>query len=128
MIKRLPPPLLNAMAEYTHIRCEFDGDIACVTFPLGRFDGIAVRELFECSNELPSSHPKLLVDTTGVSLVPSGGMGMLLTIRKRFLAMGGQLHVAIPDANIMQSFELASMQRMLELFESVKDARARFKP
>ncbi|MEM6855370.1 MAG: STAS domain-containing protein [Planctomycetota bacterium] len=116
------------MPDYTHIRSDLEAGVARVTFPLSRFDGVAVRELFEFSNTLPSAHPKLLVDTTGVTLVPSGGMGMLLTIRKRFLANGGQLHVAIPNANIMETFRIASMHRMLELFESVEDARAGFKP
>lgn len=115
------------MSEHTPIHVVMSGDIAWVRFPGGRFDGVAVRELFECSNTLPSAHPKLMVDTTGVPLVPSGGMGMLLTIRKRFLAQGGQLHVVLPDANVMQSFKLASMDRMLELFESVEEAHAGFK-
>ncbi len=116
------------MPDFTHIHCEHHGDLAHVTFPLGRFDGVAVRELFECSNDLPASHAKLLVDTTGVGLVPSGGMGMLLTIRKRFMSSGGQLHVALPDPNIMQAFTIASMDRMLKLFASVEDAKAGFKP
>ena len=102
------------MSDYTHIRSESEAGIARVTFPLGRFDGVAVRELFEFSNTLPSGHPKLLVDTTGVTLVPSGGMGMLLTIRKRFLDSDGQKHEAIPNVKIMETFRIASMHRMLE--------------
>ncbi|MEM1108254.1 MAG: STAS domain-containing protein [Planctomycetota bacterium] len=116
------------MADYTHIQPETCDDVAVITFPLGRFDGNAVRELFEFSNQLPSTQPKLLIDTTGVAMVPSGGMGMLLTIRKRFLSVGGQLHVALPGANVRQSFKVANMHRMLALFDSVKDARAAFKP
>ncbi|MEM9884209.1 MAG: STAS domain-containing protein, partial [Planctomycetota bacterium] len=89
--------------------------------------GVAVRELFELSNRLPTPHPRLLVDTAGVALVPSGGMGMLLTIRKRFLAVGGQLHVALQDANIRRAFAVANLDRMLRLFETADAALAAFK-
>jgi len=116
------------MADFTRIHIEQDDGVAHVTFPAGRFDGVAVRELFEYSNALPREQQKLLVDTTGVTMVPSGGMGMLLTIRKRFLTTGGQLHVALPSADVMASFKLASMQRMLALFSSADEARAGFKP
>ncbi|MEM9418959.1 MAG: STAS domain-containing protein [Planctomycetota bacterium] len=116
------------MDPFTHLHCEIVGDLAHVTFPSGKFDGVAVRELFELSNQLPDVRPKLLVDTTGVVFVPSGGMGMLIMIRKRFMSAGGQLHIAVPNANIMESFTLANMGRMLELFETVEDARSRFKP
>lgn len=116
------------MPNGPHIETTIDGGIAVVTFPLQRFDGTAVRELFEFTNELPEHHPKLLVDTAGVPLVPSGAMGMLVTIRKRFMANGGQLHVAVPDARIKQSFEVAFMHRLLKLFDSAEAARAAFKP
>lgn len=116
------------MADYTRIHHTADGDITRVTFPHGRFDGTAVRELFELSNQLPAHHPKLLVDCTDVTLVPSGGMGMLITIRKRFLSQGGQLHIALPEPDVMASFRIASMQRLLSLFETVDAAREAFKP
>lgn len=111
------------MPDYQHIACSTEGEIVCVTFPMGRFDGNAVRELFELSNELPTARPKLLVDCGGVAMVPSGGMGMLITIRKRFLSAGGQLHIALPEANVMQSFQIANMQRLLSLHESTAAAR-----
>lgn len=115
------------MSTFTHIQiAEHDG---ChhVTFLGERFDGIAVRELFEYSNELAGHQPKLLVDTTGVAMVPSGGMGMLITIRKRFMGTGGQLHIAVPDPRILESFTLANMQRLLKLFPSVSEALSAFK-
>ena len=116
------------MPGYTHIEVQDRGGVRWVTFPTGRFDGNAVRELFECAMELlDAPHPKLLVDTAGVALVPSGGMGMLVTIRKRFLGRGGQLHVALPDALVRQSFEVASMGRLLSLFDDAATAAGGFK-
>ncbi len=116
------------MPGFTHIHVEDRGGVRWVTFPSKRFDGNAVRELFECAMELlDGASPRMLVDTAGVELVPSGGMGMLVTIRKRFLGRGGQLHVALPDALVRQSFEVASMGRMLSLYETAEAARAGFK-
>ncbi|MEM8739282.1 MAG: STAS domain-containing protein [Planctomycetota bacterium] len=112
---------------FSRIACAHDTGIAHVTFPAARFGGTAVRELFELSNQLPGPQPKLLVDTTGLALVPSGGMGILITIRKRFLSLGGQLHIALPDPALMESFRVANMDRILELFESVEQARSAFK-
>ena len=97
------------------------------TFPGGRFDGNAVRELFELAMALIAGRAKLLVDTTGLSFVPSGGMGMLLTIRKRFLSSGGQLHIALPDPRVRESFDVAQMGRVLQLFDSCAAAREAFK-
>lgn len=116
------------MPDYAHIACSTHGQVAHVTFPKARFDGNAVRDLFELTNTLPGQHAKLLVDTTGLPTVPSGAMGMLVTIRKRFLATGGQLHVALPDDQVMESFRIAGMERLLHLFESVEAARDAFKP
>ncbi|MEO1236062.1 MAG: STAS domain-containing protein [Planctomycetota bacterium] len=118
-----------------HVAClHLPDGVAHATFPLGRFDGVAVRELFELSNRLPPARgdgggdgPRLLIDTTGVAFVPSGGMGMLLTIRKRFLAGGGQLHVALPDPGLMRSFRVANLHRLLDLFETVEQARDAFR-
>ncbi len=115
------------MPDFTHIHALEDHRIHRVTFPQQRFDGIAVRELFEFSNTIADPQPRLLVDTTGVTMVPSGAMGMLITIRKRFMSTGGQLHIALPDPNIRTSFELANMQRLLHLFASVDEAMAAFK-
>lgn len=118
---------MQLMPDYAHIACNTDDQIVHVTFPKGRFDGHAVRELFEMTNTLPDQGARVLVDTTGLPTVPSGGMGMLVTIRKRFLATGGQLHVAIPDALVFESFQIAGMDRLLKLFDSVDAARDAFK-
>ncbi len=125
------------MPDYQHITCVMvpapEGSAgpppayAHVTFPQARFDGNAVRELFEFSNEIPPHHARLLVDCGDLELVPSGAMGMLVTIRKRFLSHGGQLHIAVPDPRIRGAFHAARMQLILQLFDSTSQAIAAFK-
>ena len=119
------------MPEFEHITWDTSSHaggraMTRVGFPTRRFDGNAVRELFELSNQLPPA-PRLLVDCGGLELVPSGAMGMLVTIRKRFMSSGGQLHVAVPDARIRGAFAAARMDRILSLFESVERAVEAFK-
>ena len=118
---------MHPMPEYAHIACHVEEQIVRVTFPQSRFDGHAVRELFEMTNTLPAQGAMVLVDTTGLLTVPSGGMGILVTIRKRFLATGGQLHIALPDEQVFESFQIAGMDRLLSLFDSVGAARKAFK-
>ena len=119
------------MPDFHHIAC-VDRETATgrpfarVTFPGKRFDGNAVRELFEFSNQLPAS-PRLLVDCGGLELVPSGAMGMLVTIRKRFMSSGGQLHIAVPDEKIRGAFAAARMDRVLQLFATEREAIDAFK-
>lgn len=115
------------MPEYAHIACNTGDPIVHVTFPTGRFDGNAVRELFEMTNTLSDQGAMVLVDTTGLPTVPSGGMGMLVTIRKHFLATGGQLHVALPDDEVYESFRVAGLDRLLKVFDSVAAARDAFR-
>jgi anti-anti-sigma factor len=101
--------------------------ICHVTFP-GRVDGNAVRELFELSSEVMDERdPKLLVDFTGVPLVTSGAMGILVQIKKRFLSVGGQLHVVVADEQNRQAFELMKLDIVLNLFESTDAATSAFK-
>lgn len=96
--------------------------------PSRKFDGLAVRSLFETAMQRISQRDlRLLIDLTGVDLVTSGAMGMFVTIRKKFLSTGGQLHIAAPDPQVMQQFELLNLQRVLHLFTTVDEAVARFK-
>jgi len=111
----------------THVGASLEAGVVTATFPGGRFDGNAVRELFELAMALPAGNTKLLVDTSGVGFVPSGAMGILVTIRKRFLSSGSQLHIALPDPHVRESFNLALMSRLLCLFDSCAAAREAFK-
>ena len=101
--------------------------ICHVTFP-GQVDGHAVRELFELSSVVMDERDaRLLVDFTDVPLVTSGAMGILVQIKKRFLSVGGQLHVVVADEHNRQSFELMKLDIVLKLFESTEAAIAAFK-
>jgi anti-anti-sigma factor len=119
---------ISPLAENAPLVVEQSDNLVRVAPPGRKFDGLAVRALFETAMQLISRRDlRLLVDLTGVDLVTSGAMGMFVTIRKKFLSTGGQLHIAVPDPQVMQQFELLNLQRVLHLFPNVDDALARFK-
>lgn len=102
-------------------------DIAHMTFPTGKVDGHAVRRMYETTAELMDERDlKLLIDFTGVGLLSSGAIGMLVTIRKKMMSIGGQLHVLIPDENVMGTMRIMNLHIVMNLFESPEPAR-RFK-
>lgn len=98
-------------------------EVVHITFPAGKADGIAVRELYEVSVAwFGAHHVHVLVDFTGTTFVPSGMMGMLLTVKKRLSAAGGKLHVIIPDPLVHASFQAMGMHRVLTIHQVIEDA------
>ena len=98
--------------------------IAHMTFPTGKVDGNAVRLMYETTATLMDEHDlKLLIDFTGVGLLSSGAIGMLVTIRKKMMSIGGQLHVLIPDQNVMGTMRIMNLHIVMNLFESPEPAR-----
>ena len=106
------------------VRIERAGELIHMTFPRRSVDGTAVREMYEtAADHFDNSHVKLLIDFTGVGLVSSGAMGMLVTIRKKMLQSGGQMHVLIPDPQVMQTFQVMNLHLVLPLHTEAESAR-----
>ena len=114
-------------ANLPRVRIERDGGMLHLTFPRRTVDGVAVREMYEAAADyFDDPHLKLLVDFTGVPLINSGMMGMLVTLRKKLLQSGGQMHVLIPDPQVMQTLQIMNLHLVLTLFSEPEAAR-RFK-
>lgn len=106
------------------VRIERAGGITHMTFPRKVIDGVTVREMYETAADyFDDSHLKLLIDFTGVSLISSGGMGMLVTLRKKLLQSGGQMNVLIPDAQVMHTFSIMNLHLVLPLHSDMEAAR-----
>lgn len=102
-------------------------DVFAIRFPGGRADGNAVRELYEAvAGLLEHRDLKLLIDLTGVPLVTSGMMGMLITVKKKCMSVGGRLHIAVPDPMVYESFTVMNLHRVLNLFDTAETAMQRF--
>ena len=118
----------SSTTHLPRLRLAREGDITRLTFPRNAVDGIAVREMYETVAELfEQPHLKLLIDFTGVPMLSSGAMGMLVTLRKKLLQSGGQLHILIPDANVRQTLQIMNLHLVLTIFEDAGPA-VQFKP
>ena len=123
-------PDTNSSPAQEPPRLEFAtvGSASRVTFPRRKIDGIAVRILYEHAAGLSESRqPRLIVDLTGVPLVSSGVMGILVTINKLFRHVDGQLHIVCPDPLVVQQFDIMNLSLILKLFPSEQLAVQQFK-
>jgi anti-anti-sigma factor len=99
-----------------------------LTFAQNRIDGTGVREMYETTAELSQRRNlRLLVDLTEVPMVSSGALGILVAMKKLLLHTGGQLHIVVPDARVMEQFTISKLHLVLSLFPSVDEARSRFR-
>lgn len=101
---------------------------AVLCFPRGTLDGVALREIYETAVLLTDRvNARLVIDLKEVQFVSSGAMGMFVTVKKKFLGTGGQMHLAIPAAEIRQQFEVMNLHLILRIFVTLPDAVAAFK-
>ena len=93
-----------------------------------RADGVAVRELYEASAELVDMDGlRLLIDLSPLTMVGSGLMGMLVTVRKKCLSGGAQCHVLITSPLVMESFTILRLDRILPLYATAEEAVKAFR-
>lgn len=119
---------VDSTNEPDRLRVDEEKGIHRMTFPRGTVDGVAVREMYEATAALMDHRNlKLLVDFTGVQMLSSGVMGMLVTIRKKLMHTGGQLHIAVPSERAMESFHVMNLHLLLTLFPTPEEACGKFK-
>lgn len=99
-----------------------------VRLPPRQVDNLTIRELYELTAALSDQRDvKLLIDLTGVPAANSGLMGMLVTMKKKCLGFGGQLHIAVPDPMVLEQFHVMNLQLILTLEPDAATAAAKFK-
>ena len=117
-----------AIPGSTRLAVRQHGGVTHVTFPNGHVDGNTVRELYEAAALLvTSAQVKFLVDFTAVAMANSGAMGMMVTLKKRCMSEGAQFHIAIPDPNVRQQFQIMNLHLILNIFSGPAEAMERFK-
>lgn len=103
--------------------------VLVMRFTSGRMDGHAVRQMYELTvQHISTPNARLLIDLTGVEHIASAGLGMFVTLRKKCLGVGSQMHIAVPDSQVRKLFTVMNLQIVLPLFETCEQAFARFKP
>ncbi|MBI1369970.1 MAG: STAS domain-containing protein [Planctomycetes bacterium] len=122
------PPTPQPQPSVDRIVIFREEGVTRMSFPRDNVDGTTVREMYEMTAWLmDEDNLKLLIDFTDIPLVTSGAMGMLVTMRKKLMSTGGQMHVAIPNEMVLGSFKIMKLDIVLHLFDSVEAARGAFK-
>lgn len=103
--------------------------VQVMRFPPGRMDGHALRQMYELTvAQINRPNARLMIDLTGVTQVSSAGLGMFVTLRKKCLGVGAQMHIVIPDPQLWEMFTIMRLEIVLPLFRERDEAFTRFKP
>lgn len=65
---------------------------------------------------------RIIVDLSQTEFLDSTGLGALVTALKRIRAHDGQLRLVVAHERILKVFEITSLDRVLEIFDSVTAA------
>jgi anti-sigma B factor antagonist len=74
------------------------------------------------TDALDDGRRRVVVDLTETTFIDSMMLGVLLGALKRVKGHSGQLAVACPDPSLRRVFEITSLDRVLDLPETVDDA------
>jgi len=112
-----------------HVAMSSERGVKVMTFPAGSMDGKAVRLMYEHTVEaIDAPNARLLVDTSGIDLVNSGAMGMFVTLEKKCLGVGAQMHLYVPSEHVQHALQLMRLDRVLDVHTDRERALQSFKP
>ncbi len=113
--------------EFIHIN---RGDVLIITPQFETLDARDSREFREKILDLitkENSH-NVIIDLQKVHFVDSSGLGAFLAILKYLHAQGGELRLSAMNKPIRSIFELISLHKIFEIFNSTEDALNSFIP
>lgn len=91
----------------------------------GKLDGISAPELEAKINGLVSAGVRRIVfDCSGLDYISSAGLRVFLGAAKRLQTVGGRCGFAALSPEVQKIFQLCSFNELLEIHETVADARA----
>jgi anti-sigma B factor antagonist len=64
----------------------------------------------------------VLLDLTGVRLVDSSGLGMIVSFHQQLQERGGRVCVATTEPIVLRVFEVTSVDRLVRVYDSVEAA------
>lgn len=82
---------------------------------------IHLREVL--GQELTGPDARVLVDLSGVRLLDSSGIGILVTAHRRAASLGARLVLAAPQPSVGKVFELTRTNRLLLISATLPEAR-----
>jgi len=74
------------------------------------------------SEFLENDKKYIILDMTHATNIDSFGLGILVGIYKRILAVDGYLKVVSPNKNIRTLFEITGLERIIKIYNTVSEA------
>ncbi len=71
-------------------------------------------------------HRKLLLDFAEVQFLSSAALGVLMGLRKRVAAVGGELRLCRLDPLLLELFRLTNLEKLFRIYDDEREALARF--
>ncbi|MEJ7639645.1 MAG: STAS domain-containing protein [Singulisphaera sp.] len=71
-------------------------------------------------------HRKLLLDFAAVRFLSSAALGVLMGLRQRVEAAGGELRLCRLDPSLLELFRLTRLEELFENYDDERDAIAQF--
>ena len=108
------------------VRCHIDTTVedAIVSNVFGPLDEKGAVKVWDAlAEELTGEHPSLMIDLSEVDLITSAGIGTLVRIHHRVHKLGGTLALYGANTRAREVIEAVMLADILNLCESIEDAR-----
>ena len=103
------------------------GEVEVLTLK-GNLDALTAPELRPTIDELVSNRKiKVVFDLRDLTLIDSSGVGAIVSLFKRVRMLGGDVKIACLANQPKEIFRLLRLDRAFDLFETVEEARGKFK-
>lgn len=94
----------------------------------GKLDALTANNLRPTINELVASRKtKVIFDLKDLVLIDSSGVGAIVSLFKRVRELGGDVKIAGLAHQPKEIFRLLRLDRAFDVFESLDEARQKFK-
>ncbi len=106
---------------------EEQDDIVLLTLK-GNLDALTAVELRPTIDELVANRQtKVIFDLNELTLIDSSGVGAIVSLFKRVRMLGGDVKIARLANQPKEIFRLLRLDRAFDLFETLEEAKAKFK-
>ncbi len=95
--------------------------------PVGELDAFTVGQFRQTLSEL-ASHPRLLIDMSGVPFVDSAGLGALIGGIRRARELGGDVAVCCSRASLVKLLRTTGFDRIVTVTDTVDEAARALRP
>jgi anti-sigma B factor antagonist len=94
----------------------------------GNLDALTAPELRPTIDELVANRrTKVVFDLHDLTLIDSSGVGAIVSLFKRVRMLGGDVKIACLANQPKEIFRLLRLDRAFDLFDTVDEARGKFK-